>query len=76
MRISEKSNRCKQSSFFVRVRFRQNVSWQGEVQWMEGEKTKSFRSLLELIMLMHGAMEEGESPQTDSKLRSWTEKDR
>jgi hypothetical protein len=38
---------------------------------MEGEKTKSFRSVLELISLMQEAMEASGSPEADYTLRSW-----
>jgi hypothetical protein len=61
----------KKAEFFVRVLFRRNASWQGEVQWLEGEKTKSFRSVLELISLMQEAMEASGSPEADYTLRTW-----
>lgn len=46
------------ATFAVRVLFRQNASWQGEVSWLEGKREESFRSVLELILLMDGAMQE------------------
>ena len=55
----------------MRVLFRRNASWQGEVQWLEGEKTKSFRSVLELISLMQEAKEASGSPEADYTLRTW-----
>lgn len=39
-------------TFVVNVLYRQNASWQGTVQWVEGGIEKSFRSTLELIRLM------------------------
>jgi hypothetical protein len=42
-------------SFLVRLQYRQNASWQGEVQWADsgrGTKSVQFRSLLELLALM------------------------
>ena len=41
----------------VYVRYRQNATWQGEVTWAEANKKKSFRSALELIRLIDGALE-------------------
>ena len=34
-----------------------NATWQGEVTWAEANKKKSFRSALELIRLIDGALE-------------------
>ncbi len=44
------------ATFAVRVLFRQNVSWQGSVTWLEGRQEQSFRSVLELLLLMNNAM--------------------
>ena len=44
------------ATFTVRVLFRQNASWQGSVVWQEGRQEESFRSVLELLMLMHSAL--------------------
>lgn len=48
--------RGKAATFAVQVIFRQNASWQGTVTWAERGKTTSFRSVLELIMLMDSAL--------------------
>ena len=45
-------------TFTIRVNQRQNASWQGEVTWLEGKREESFRSVLELILLMDGALQE------------------
>ena len=45
------------ATFAVRILFRQNASWQGSVSWLEGEREESFRSVLELILLMDSAMQ-------------------
>ncbi len=47
----------KLATFFVRMIFRQNASWQGSVIWSEGSSEEAFRSALELIMLMDSALE-------------------
>ncbi|MBP5159939.1 MAG: hypothetical protein ILP10_06525 [Lachnospiraceae bacterium] len=44
--------RGKIATFRVKVMFRQNASWQGNVTWVEKGIEESFRSALELIMLM------------------------
>lgn len=47
----------REATFFVRVLFRQNATWQGSVTWQEGRREQSFRSALELIFLMNSALE-------------------
>lgn len=49
------------ATFAVRILFRQNASWQGSVTWMEGKREQSFRSALELILLMGSALERKEA---------------
>ena len=46
----------KKATFAVRVLFRQNASWQGSVTWLEGKREQSFRSVLELVVLMDSAL--------------------
>lgn len=45
-------------TFIVHVQYRQNASWQGSVVWAEKNKTKQFRSALELLKLMDNALNE------------------
>lgn len=45
------------ATFKIRILFRQNASWQGSIIWQEGRQEQSFRSVLELILLMDTAME-------------------
>ncbi len=44
------------ATFYLRVLFRQNSSWQGSVFWQEKGKGESFRSVLELLTLMDSAL--------------------
>ncbi|WP_300026630.1 hypothetical protein [Oscillibacter sp.] len=44
------------ATFAVRVLFRQNASWQGSVTWLEGNREESFRSVLELVLLLDSAL--------------------
>ena len=46
----------KRATFVIRVVLRQNSSWQGTVTWLEGKQTLCFRSVLELLLLMDGAL--------------------
>ena len=48
------------ATFIVKVIFRQGASWQGMLTWIEGEKEVSFRSALEMIKLMDGALPQPE----------------
>lgn len=48
----------KLGTFAVRVIFRQNSSWQGSVCWLERSEEESFRSALELLLLMDSALRE------------------
>ncbi len=51
----------KVATFALRVLFRQNVSWQGSVAWLEGKQEQSFRSALELVLMISDALEEPNS---------------
>ena len=43
-------------TFAVRVLFLQNASWQGNISWLEGYREESFRSVLELLLLIDSAL--------------------
>lgn len=43
--------------FYVQVRYRQQATWQGTVVWREGRREENFRSALELLFLIHSALE-------------------
>ena len=55
-------------TFVVRVQYRQNATWQGQVTWAEGRETRSFRSALELLKLIDNALdiEEGKEGEENS----------
>ena len=55
----EKLREGKIATFAVRILFRQNASWQGSVTWLENDRSQSFRSVLELVLLMVSALQEG-----------------
>ena len=55
-KVSAKENKPgKLATFGVKVLFRQNASWQGSVTWLEGDSEQSFRSYMELLLLIDGA---------------------
>ena len=47
-------------TFRVSILFRQNMSWQGYVSWLDGRQEKPFRSELELMLLMDQALTQAE----------------
>ncbi|MCI8398723.1 MAG: hypothetical protein HFF90_04915 [Oscillibacter sp.] len=46
----------RRGTFLIQLLFRQNASWQGSVTWVEGSGGQSFRSVLELILLIDSAL--------------------
>ena len=53
----EKDKKKDTGTFVIHVSHCDNATWQGEVTWAEANKKKSFRSALELIRLIDGALE-------------------
>ena len=45
-------------TFVVKIEDCQNASWQGRINWLDGRQEKCFRSALELIKLIDGALSE------------------
>ena len=50
-------NYGEKATFIVKIEYRQNATWQGQVTWAEKNKTVHFRSALELLKLIDGTME-------------------
>lgn len=48
----------KVGTFLLNVRYRQNSSWQGELQWIENNMIFRFSSVLELIKILSNALHE------------------
>lgn len=59
-------NNGDKGTFIIRVEQRQHSSWQGRITWVEEGKTENFRSALELIKMIDGALD-GEELQNDAK---------
>ena len=60
------------NTFMIRVMFDDNCSFQGEISWLEGEKTLCFRSVVEMIALIREAAGD-DSSSRGYKMRSWSE---
>ena len=48
------------NTFVVKIVSQQNSTWQGSVTWTEEKKVQNFRSELELLKLISGALDEGD----------------
>ena len=44
------------ASFKLNIYFRQNASWQGNIIWLETQQEAQFRSVLEMIFIIDGAL--------------------
>jgi hypothetical protein len=66
-----KTGRKGTADFLIRVMFRDNTSWQGEVHWLDSDKKRSFRSSLELLLLMQEAMDDADAPSASTIFRNW-----
>lgn len=71
----ERSSKTGSAYFLVKIMFRKNTSWQGEICRLDKNERVFFRSLFEMVMLMHQAMEENDVPPADYRIRSWRKKD-
>ena len=49
-------NNGEKGTFIIRVEQRQHSSWKGRVTWVEEGKTENFRSALELLKMIDGAL--------------------
>lgn len=60
-----KENKGK-ATFIIKVLFRQNATWQGQIQWVEKKKTQNFRSDLEMLKLMDEALKMTDNGEDDT----------
>ena len=54
--VSNCAGKGAKATFELQVLFRQHSSWQGVVIWRERKMEQSFRSVLELVLLMDSAL--------------------
>lgn len=50
--------KVEKGKFIVRVQYRRNATWQGNIVWSDRHETKCFRSALELLKMIDSALEE------------------
>jgi len=61
---TEKKYNKSESSFLVKIKYIENNTIQGTIHWLEKKKIVSFRSMMELMMLLSESL-------TKEELRSW-----
>lgn len=54
--MSLRARKGASATFEIQVVFRQHTSWQGVITWLERNLEQSFRSVLELILLMDSVL--------------------
>ena len=72
-RVQEKKG--DKGTFIVRVKYRQNATWQGEVIWTEQKQKRCFRSALELLKLIDSALDVSEDEEIEENHTSKNEND-
>ena len=45
-------------TFIIKILDRSNSTWQGTINWVEKQQTQNFRSALELLKLIDGALDQ------------------
>lgn len=50
----------KKQTFIIEVIDTQQESWQGSIEWVQGQKKEAFRSVIEMLRLMDSVMEQEE----------------
>ena len=61
------SNRQKMTeTFIIKVMDQQNATWQGSVTWVDEQREQYFRSTLELLKLIDGALKKRNDDEENS----------
>ena len=50
----------KKQTFIIEINDTQNGSWQEKIEWVQGKKGQSFRSVMELLRLVDSVVWEGQ----------------
>ncbi len=45
------------ATFVIRIRHRENSTWQGDIFWAEENRSEEFRSMLEMVHLIDSALD-------------------
>ncbi len=56
----------KTETFIIKVLNQQNATWQGSVTWVDEHREQYFRSALELLKLIDGALEKSNEDEENS----------
>lgn len=57
------------SNFLITIHHQENHSWQGVLEWLDTGKKIHFRSELEMLNLIHEAVQSSQSE--EPSIRSW-----
>ena len=52
----ERRHEDERGTFIVEIMYRQHSTWQGKVKWVDEQRETNFRSALELIKIIDGAL--------------------
>lgn len=64
---TDMSNRQKKTeTFIIKVMDQQNATWQGSVTWVDEQREQYFRSTLELLKLIDGALKKRNDDEENS----------
>lgn len=63
--IMEKSGEL--ATFVIHVKYRQNSTWQGDIFWTEKQEKRNFRSALEMLKLIDGALDQAEDDELEGE---------
>lgn len=55
--MNKETQVIKDKTFVLKIRYHQNHSIQGTIQWIEMEKIVSFRSMMELVLLLNESLD-------------------
>ncbi len=61
MKTAREEKKNVSGTFIVDIQYQENSTWQGKVTWADRKKEQYFRSALELIRMIDGALTEGQS---------------
>lgn len=55
----KKDSKNENATFLIHIQYQKNATWQGNITWIEKNKTQNFRSTLEMLKLMGEAQHPG-----------------
>ena len=61
MKTASNEKKNVSGTFIVDIQYQENATWQGKVTWADRKKEQYFRSALELIRMIAGALTEGQT---------------